>query len=85
MSFLDFPRLCETLSSGWCREVYSKLMKTKPNTKPCPEPLDIPAQGSKPQHQNPPFPKAPGDPLQIHHQHILIPCLGCVFSFIYQQ
>lgn len=61
-------------------------MKTKPNTKSCPEPLDIAAQGSKTQHQNPPFPmstpKASGDSLLIHHQHILIPYLGCVFSFI---
>lgn len=64
-------------------------METKPNTKPCPEPLDIPAQDAKPQHQNPPFPmstlKAPGDSLNIHHQHILILYLGSVFSFIYQQ
>lgn len=47
----------KTCSSIWCRFIQSQLQaKHKPSTKLVPESSNIPAQGSKSQHQNPSLP-----------------------------
>lgn len=66
-------RAGETHSSRWHRRFLQSQshMKTKPSTKPEPELLDSPVQGSKPQHQNPSLPmstlNSPGESLHVHH------------------
>jgi len=90
--------LCVSPGCIWCgRFIQSQPhMKTEPSTKPGPEPLGIPDQGSKPQHQNPPRPTSTPNPLgshrvsttgpcSCHHQNTLIPQPDRVFSFVYQQ